>query len=243
MSKIELIYDADCPNLKEMRTQLRHSFKEAGIPPQWQEWERGASESPSYVKKYGSPTILINGQDMEANLKLSDGSNCRLYKNEEGKLKGVPSIELITEFLMKNKKELDSAVSTNSKQSGKIRATLAILPGIGTVLLPKLFCPACWPAYAGILSSMGLGFINYTPYLLPLTVVFLLIALFAFGYKAQNRRGFGPLILGSMASLVIIIGKFIFSSDISLYGGIILLVSASLWNAWPKRKEVLCHEC
>jgi hypothetical protein len=32
------------------------------------------------------------------------------------------------------------------------------LPGVGASLFPKLACPLCWPAYAGLLSSVGLGF-------------------------------------------------------------------------------------
>src|SRR6185436_814844 len=33
------------------------------------------------------------------------------------------------------------------------RQALLTIPGIGVALLPKLACPLCWPAYAGILSS------------------------------------------------------------------------------------------
>lgn len=219
MPKVELIYDADCPNIKETRAQLLCSFKKAGLTPRWQEWERSAPESPEYVKHYGSPTILINGQDIERNLKQSDGSNCRLYKNQEGKLKGVPSLEMITAFLLRNKTEKTSSVSPNSKQAGGVRRALAILPGVGAAFLPKLICPACWPAYAGFLSSLGLGFINYTPYLLPLTILFLIVAVGALGYGAKKRWGYGPFILGMIASLTMVLGKFVFSIDGALYGG------------------------
>ncbi len=33
---------------------------------------------------------------------------------------------------------------------------LLALPGVGVSILPKLACPLCWPAYAGLLSSIGL---------------------------------------------------------------------------------------
>jgi hypothetical protein len=36
---------------------------------------------------------------------------------------------------------------------------LLATPGIGVPLLPKLMCPLCWPAYAGLLSTLGLGFL------------------------------------------------------------------------------------
>jgi hypothetical protein len=40
------------------------------------------------------------------------------------------------------------------------KQNLLAVPGIGLSLLPKIACPACWPAYAGLLSSLGLGFLG-----------------------------------------------------------------------------------
>jgi hypothetical protein len=53
------------------------------------------------------------------------------------------------------------------------KQNLLAVPGIGLSLLPKVACPACWPAYAGLLSSLGLGFLVSTAYLLPMTAAFL----------------------------------------------------------------------
>ena len=47
------------------------------------------------------------------------------------------------------------------------RSSLATLPGIGLAFLPKIACPACWPAYAGLLSSLGLGFLLDVRWLFP----------------------------------------------------------------------------
>jgi len=58
-------------------------------------------------------------------------------------------------------------VSTRWKQG------MLALPSIGVSILPKLACPACWPAYAGLLTSIGLGFLISVVYLLPLTAAFL----------------------------------------------------------------------
>ena len=107
---------------------------------------------------------------------------------------------------------------------------------MGTALLPKLTCPACWPAYAGLLSALGLGFIDYTPYLLPLTLSFLVMTIFSLGYRARKRRGYRPLITGVVATVVVLIGKFVFASDWVMYGGLALLLGASIWNSWPQRK-------
>ncbi len=79
------------------------------------------------------------------------------------------------------------------------KQTVAALPGIGVSLLPKLMCPACWPAYAGLVSALGLSVLISAKYLLPLTVGFLAITALALGYHASRRHGYGPLWLGLVA--------------------------------------------
>ena len=76
------------------------------------------------------------------------------------------------------------------------KQTLLTVPAWGVALLPKLACPLCWPAYAGLLSSVGLGFLISTKYLLPLTAAFLAVAVGALAFKAKSRHGYGPFMLG-----------------------------------------------
>ena len=127
------------------------------------------------------------------------------------------------------------------------RTSLAVMPGIGALLLPVGVCPACWPAYAGLVSSLGFGFLLETTYLLPLTAFFLVIAVAALAYKAKTRRGYRPFVLGLAASAIMLVGKFIFESDRAMYGGIAMLIAASLWNAWPRKKtgtgKDICTAC
>src|SRR5258708_20389049 len=77
---------------------------------------------------------------------------------------------------------------------------LMAAPGIGIALLPKLACPLCWPAYAGILSTLGLGFLISTAYLLPFTTAFLILTLAVMAFRANQRRGYGPPGLGLLWS-------------------------------------------
>lgn len=123
--------------------------------------------------------------------------------------------------------------------------SLAAVPGIGAAFLPKLVCPACWPAYAAVLSSMGLGFLLETAYLVPLTLLFLGLALVGLGFRARARRGYGPFAAGLLASVLVMIGKFGFESAPAMYGGIGLLVAASAWNAWPQGRSDTgsCADC
>lgn len=147
-------------------------------------------------------------------------------------MRGVPSVEMIAAALS------GTAGRDGSTSSGgrSWKLNLAVLPGIGAAFLPKVACPACWPAYAGFLSSVGLGFLLDTTYLLPLTAVFLAVAVGALAYRARRRRGFLPFGLGVAAAAVVLIGKFTFESDPAMYAGLAILIGASVWNTWPRRR-------
>jgi hypothetical protein len=121
------------------------------------------------------------------------------------------------------------------------KQNLLAAPGVGLSLLPKIACPVCWPAYAGLLSTIGLGFMvpNLT-YLLPLTVAFLLIAVGTLAFRARRRRGYVPFALGILAAGFILLGKFYLASNPVLYVGLGLLILASVWNSWPIASRCIC---
>lgn len=119
--------------------------------------------------------------------------------------------------------------------STRWRQGMLTLPSVGVSILPKLACPACWPAYAGLLTSIGLGFLISTAYLLPLTAAFVFLALAAMLFRARERRGYGPFVLGVVAASGILSGKFVWESNPAMFGAVGLLVICSLWNTWPRR--------
>ena len=82
---------------------------------------------------------------------------------------------------------------------------------------------------------MGLGFLLQTVYLLPLTALFLAVAVGSLAFRAKKRRGYRPFVVGIVAAIVLVVGKFIFDSDMAVYGAIIALIGSSLWNSWPKK--------
>lgn len=232
MLRVELIYDSNCPNVPRARENLLRAFDRAGLAPRWREWDRAEANVPAYAKAYGSPTILVNKRDV-SDATAADAACCRIYTNDQGAKQGVPPVSLIVSALR------------DKSNAGKLgRNTLSLLPAVGTALMPKLVCPVCWPAYTGLLGAMGLGFVNYTPFLLPLTAVFLATVLATLAWRANARRGYAPLILGMLATATVLIGKFQFDSDSATYAGIALLIGASVWNAWPRREQTAsCPAC
>jgi hypothetical protein len=114
-------------------------------------------------------------------------------------------------------------------------------PGIRLSMLPKIACPACWPAYAGLLSSIGLGFlIPNRVYLLPLTAIFLVVAVGTLAMGAPRKRAHMPLAVGTIAAGLILVGKFSLASNLIFYVGLGLLVLASVWNSWSMASRCDC---
>ncbi len=236
--KVELIYEKTCPNIQAAREQLLKAFNQVDIECRWQEWEVSDNQTPAYARHYGSPTILIDGIDVAGEKPTDNPNCCRLYVDEKGKFCGVPNIS-----------DIINALSINTKPSKKVqrwKRNTSLFPVIGVALLPKLTCPACWPAYAGLLSALGISFVDYTPYLLPFTLFFLLVSLTALFYNAKNRRGYSPFYMGIISSLILVVGNFYFENELFMYIGLGLLISASIWNTWPLtslKSDTNCSAC
>ncbi len=119
-------------------------------------------------------------------------------------------------------------------ESGK-RSVAAVLSGTGAWVIPTGACPVCWPAYAGAASSLGLGFTLSAGFLIPFAALLLLLSLLALGYRAEERRGYGPLGFGALGALAVLAGKFWLSSAAISYVGLAAILAAGVWNSWPAR--------
>jgi mercuric ion transport protein len=114
------------------------------------------------------------------------------------------------------------------------KSALLSLPAILASLIPSMTCPLCVTAYTALLSTLGLGFLMSSAYLLPLTMVMLAVAVAALGFEASKRGNWGPFALSLCGSTVILIGKFVLASEPATYTGVALLLGASIWNLWPR---------
>ncbi|MGE0560154.1 MAG: hypothetical protein AB7E73_12475 [Burkholderiales bacterium] len=220
--KVELIYDADCPNVERARALLIRAFTGTGVSARWLEWERTAAGSPEYAKTFGSPTILIDGKDVAETSDVSGSGACRVYSDGTGRLSGIPPLEAVASAL------LAKAAPVTPSTPGRWQTLVAASPALGVALLPKLVCPLCFPAYAAILGALGIEFIDYTPYLLPLTAFFLAVALGVLALQARRTGHVGALLLGLAAAMIVLLGKFHFEHDWLTTGGVILLITAIL---------------
>lgn len=233
--KVELLYDRGCPNVAPTRENLSRALQLEKLPENWTEWEQASPDAPSYVRSFGSPTILIDGRDL-AGITPGNGSSCRLYESTKNGRTGVPSVALIQAAVLKSK--------LREKELRPAKHRLLALPGIAVSILPFGGCPACWPVYGGVLSALGLGFVLSSRYLLPLTALFLGIALFTLAFRAGARRGYGPFAVGLLAAALILGGKFLLESTALPYAGAAILVASSVWNSWPRKTAAApCPNC
>lgn len=237
---VELIYDADCPNIAATRSLLIKAFTKIGVSARWKEWERDLPENPEYVQSFGSPTILVNGKDIAEFSSRSGTHACRVYSGGDGTLQPTPPLELICAALLTGAPARKRRIAGE----GRWQAIAASFPAIGTALLPKLACPLCLPAYATLLSVLGLEFFDYTPYLLPLTITFLTVALSALVIQARRVRQWAALMISIPASAIVLLGKFAFELDWLTTVGIGLLVVAILIGIGQKPSQITpCPAC
>jgi hypothetical protein len=71
-------------------------------------------------------------------------------------------------------------------------------------------------------------------YLFPLTAGLVGLALLAIGWRASQRNGYGPVILATLAAIVLLSGKFLLNDPAAVYSGSVLFVMASVWNVLPR---------
>ena len=92
---VELIYDPGCPNVDGAREVLTRALQDAGAPAVWTEWSTGDADCPDHRQGYGSPTILVNGEDVAPGphpwkpREADSAPRCRLYDSADGTC-GVP---------------------------------------------------------------------------------------------------------------------------------------------------------
>jgi len=84
---IELIYFDGCPNAERARENLRTVLGDDS----WTEWNLSSANTPKRFRRYGSPTVLVDGRDVTGDNGGTDGMACRAD--------GAPSPELIREVL------------------------------------------------------------------------------------------------------------------------------------------------
>ena len=90
---IEILHIDDCPNWEEASTRLRAALDQSGESTVAIEHRLlRTSHDASHVPFAGSPTILVDGQDLFPSSGRTSDLACRVYLTPTG-LAGLPTVE------------------------------------------------------------------------------------------------------------------------------------------------------
>ena len=62
--QIELVYDPGCPNVGHAREVVTAACRVSCVPAVWTEWNSEDRACPKYARNLGSPSVLVNGEDV-----------------------------------------------------------------------------------------------------------------------------------------------------------------------------------
>ncbi|MBR32169.1 MAG: hypothetical protein CMN77_12765 [Spirochaetaceae bacterium] len=94
--KISIIYEPDCPNYGQARSLVEEVCSSEGVDYSI-EMIDSTIESSSDFRKYGSPTVFVEGRELEPS--GDSGNCCRVYTGDRGQLQGVLSRAAILEAI------------------------------------------------------------------------------------------------------------------------------------------------
>lgn len=84
---VELVYFDGCPHVEEARTNLRAATGATDEDGAWREWNLSDESTPERLRRFASPTVLVDGTDVTG----VEGSDAGLACRTDG-APGVPSI-------------------------------------------------------------------------------------------------------------------------------------------------------
>jgi len=100
-----LIYDPGCPNVDQTREVLAVACRDAEIPAVWTEWSTDDSGCPPYALSFGSPTVLVNGEDVApgphpwAPRDPGDSPRTRVYRHGSA-IVSAPPLERVAQAIL-----------------------------------------------------------------------------------------------------------------------------------------------
>lgn len=132
--KVRFLYFKGCPHAEPALNLLREVLKEKGIEEEIEIVEIKSKEDAERYHFLGSPTIQINGLDIEKERRNeSSVMGCRIYKTKDG-YSGVPPKEMIEKAIKEaitsqNKKRVLFICTHNSARSQMAEGLLKALYG------------------------------------------------------------------------------------------------------------------
>ena len=99
--KIEVLYVPGCPNHQPAIKRVQEVLASESLKAEFYEIPVGSGLEAADLGFPGSPTIRIDGEDVEPNGLRAFGLSCRLYSNQSG----IPSVEMLRVAILRAQKK------------------------------------------------------------------------------------------------------------------------------------------
>jgi hypothetical protein len=98
--RIELLWWRECPSWERALEIVREEVAAAGLDPDAIEVREIDTEEAARTESFvGSPTIRVNGQDIQPPGDNPVGLSCRIYRRPDGRVSPLPDASDIREAL------------------------------------------------------------------------------------------------------------------------------------------------
>jgi acylphosphatase len=100
--QVELLRWEGCPSTDEALAELREEMSALGLDPDGIEIREVDTEAEAERQEFvGSPTIRIDGRDVQPPANEPVGLTCRVYRLRDGRISAVPDREDVRDALAK----------------------------------------------------------------------------------------------------------------------------------------------
>src|SRR5215218_3669582 len=93
--RVSFLYDEDCPSYDLALERLREVMDEEGIPNEVEVIKVESEEQARKLRFVGSPTIHVNGQDIDPSSDSRYALTCRAYRLADDRISPLPSKDMI----------------------------------------------------------------------------------------------------------------------------------------------------
>lgn len=109
------------------------------------------------------------------------------------------------------------------------RTTLLTISSALFAVAPK--CPICFLAYFGVFGVATSSAPVYRAWLPPITALWLALTIAMLAFQRRGKRRYGPALMGFVAALLLLFGKFVVDNQFMTFAAIIALLGAAVWRS------------
>ncbi|OYT73318.1 MAG: hypothetical protein CFK49_04620 [Armatimonadetes bacterium JP3_11] len=97
--RIELLYYPECPSHERALELIREALASEGVSAEVNVVRIDTQEQAETHRFIGSPTIRVNGRELQPQPHLPYRLTCRTFQHEDGRLSPLPSLTMLREAI------------------------------------------------------------------------------------------------------------------------------------------------